>query len=366
MSDLKKTSKKTTPQAPKKNVLQKKKTNLSKPDNDILMLQKRVGNQAVQRLVNSRIIQAKLTVGQPNDKYEQEADRVADEVMRMPEAKVQRQVEDEEEELVQTKPMGEQITPLVQRQPEEEEEELLQTKSKGEPAQLTPHLESNINALEGTGQPLSEETRNFFEPRFGQDFSKVRVHHDSNANQLARSVNARAFTKGNNVVFGAGEYSPESSSGKRLLGHELVHVGQQKQVTSSHQKKTIRRQKKKSPIEKKLEKDEKIFKQVVLSLKPKKPKSNNEKFKKSIDSLLGTVGKDKVSNKLLKQLKLKPKYFPLLKFIGLGGYSIFQLNKKKVPNLSIDFKVKPNLILNIKTKGDFKNPKVMLNLKWRF
>jgi hypothetical protein len=65
------------------------------------------------------------------------------------------------------------------------------------------------------------------EPRFGTDFSAVRVHTDSNAQSLARSVNAQAFTVGNDVVFGAGQYAPESDSGKRLLAHELTHVIQQ-------------------------------------------------------------------------------------------------------------------------------------------
>ena len=208
------------------------------PAQDILNLHQTIGNQAVQRLFESGFIQGKLTVGKPNDKYEQEADRVADEVMRMPEPQVQRQnEEDEEEEMIQAKPVGEQITPLVQRQvepaeeeeaePEKEEEETIQAKVEGQTPQVIPSLESKINALQGGGQSLSKETRNFFEPRFGTDFSNVKIHTDSNANQLARSINARAFTRGNDVVFGGGEYSPENSGGKRLLGHELAHVVQQ-------------------------------------------------------------------------------------------------------------------------------------------
>ena len=202
-----------------------------KPAYDILNLQRSVGNQAVQRLFKSGYIQGKLTVGKPNDKYEQEADKVSDEVMRMPESKVQGQ--EEKEELVQTKPIGEQITPLVQRQaePEEEEEEQIQAKADGQAPQVSSGIESKINSLQGGGQPLSKETRNFFEPRFGHDFSGVRVHNDSNAHYLAQSINARAFTKGNDIVFGGSEYNPESSSGKRLLGHELVHVRQQRNKT---------------------------------------------------------------------------------------------------------------------------------------
>ncbi|MBW2690705.1 MAG: hypothetical protein JRC99_12335, partial [Deltaproteobacteria bacterium] len=97
----------------------------------LLTLQQTHGNRYVQRVVSG--IQAKLKVGQPGDIYEQEADRVADAVMRMPEPHVQRQadLEEEEEEILQTKPLVDQITPLVQRQvEEEEEEEMLQAKSR--------------------------------------------------------------------------------------------------------------------------------------------------------------------------------------------------------------------------------------------
>jgi len=232
MSEFKKTTKKAVIQRAKKNnAIQKKKVAFSKPANDISMLQKSVGNQAVQRLMKSGVIQAKLTIGQPNDKYEQEADKVADEIMRMPEPNIQ------------TKPRAEQVTPLVQRQSKTEEEELLQTKSTGETLQVTSSLESKINALEGGGEALSKETRAFFEPRFGKDFSKVRVHNNANAHQLAQSINAKAFTRGNNVVFGNGEYSPNSSSGKRLLGHELTHTIQQNQSKSKFiNNKVIQRQ----------------------------------------------------------------------------------------------------------------------------
>ncbi len=201
-------------------------------------------------------IQAKLTVGQPNDKYEREADRVADKVMGMPEPVLQRQPENEEEEALQTKPLADQITPLVQRQeaspeekeelqtklvdehlqrqPVEEEEEELQAKEvPGQTPQVSSSTESRINSLKVGGQPLDPSTRSFFEPRFGHDFSQVKVHADSHASEAAKSINARAFTMGNHVVMGAGEYQPKSQSGQRLLGHELTHVIQQGEGGSS-------------------------------------------------------------------------------------------------------------------------------------
>ena len=181
------------------------------PADRILFLQRTVGNQAVQRLIRSGVLQAKLRIGQPGDIYEQEADRGADAVMRMPEPGMQRQIEpeeEEEEETLQAKPLAEEITPLVQRQvepeEEEEEEEMLQAQSREDATSEVPNdLESQINAIRG-GQPLAESERAYFEPRFGADFSQVRLHTDSQAAESARAVNARAFTVGQDVMFGAG------------------------------------------------------------------------------------------------------------------------------------------------------------------
>jgi len=112
---------------------------MGSPADQVLYLQRTIGNQAVQRLIKSGALQAKLRIGQPGDVYEQEADRVADAVMRMPEVQRQVEPEDEEEETLQSKPLASQITPLVQvqRQEEpEEEEEMLQAKPLA--GQITP------------------------------------------------------------------------------------------------------------------------------------------------------------------------------------------------------------------------------------
>ena len=141
--------------------------------------------------------------------------------------KLRRQPEEEEEELILPKPLGEQITSAVQRQVEEKEELFRTKEMSGENAEITPDLESRINAIEGGGQPLPESERAFFELRFGCDFSKVRVHTDSRAAESARAVNARAFTVGQDVVFEAGQYAPGRNEGRRLMAHELTHVLQQ-------------------------------------------------------------------------------------------------------------------------------------------
>ena len=176
-------------------------------------------------------IQAKLTIGAPDDEYEREADRVADQVMRMPDPTVQRQAAGGGgRQPIQTNPIANTITPLVQRQvePEEEEEEAIQTKSiAGNSSPLTSGLHNQIQSFKGGGHPLPKTERMFFEPRFGVDFSNVRIHNDMKAANLAQSINAHAFTFRNNVVFGAGKYLPNLLSGKKLLAHELTHVVQQ-------------------------------------------------------------------------------------------------------------------------------------------
>lgn len=84
--------------------------------------------------------------------------------------------------------------------------------------------------LRSPGQPLDPATRAFFDPRFGHDFSRVRLHTDATAAESAREMNARAYTVGREVVFGAGRYSPGTGAGRGLLAHELVHVVQQRKA----------------------------------------------------------------------------------------------------------------------------------------
>jgi hypothetical protein len=89
------------------------------------------------------------------------------------------------------------------------------------------------DVLRSPGQPLDPEARTFFEPRFGQDFSQVRVHTDMRSAGSARAVSALAYTVGRNVVFAAGHYSPATSTGRKLLAHELTHVVQQSNSSCS-------------------------------------------------------------------------------------------------------------------------------------
>ncbi|BAY29886.1 hypothetical protein NIES2107_17300 [Nostoc carneum NIES-2107] len=205
----------------------------------LLQLQRQLGNRAV-----TQIIQARLTVGKANDVYEQEANRVADTVMRMPDSPVQRLPEERKEETAQMKPLVA-ITPLVQRQPQEEnkeenaqmlqrqtteeqqDEQVQAQESAGATPEVSPNLEGDIQAMRGNGQPLDASTRGFFEPRFGYNLEDVRIHKDANANKAARELNAEAFTIKKDIFFNAGRYDPQSSQGKWLLAHELTHTVQQ-------------------------------------------------------------------------------------------------------------------------------------------
>jgi Domain of unknown function (DUF4157)/Toxin with a conserved tryptophan and TIP tripeptide motif len=167
------------------------------------------------------VIQAKLQVNTPGDSYEQQADAVADQVMRM---------RDGDAPIVQRMP----LKPMngVMRMcsecaaSHEEEKEVQRKESGGAGGQSAPPIVSQVLAA-GGGQAMDSGTRQFMESRFGQDFSAVRIHTDSRAAESASAIQARAYTSGNNVVFGAGEYQPGSEGGRRLLAHELVHVGQQ-------------------------------------------------------------------------------------------------------------------------------------------
>ena len=89
-----------------------------------------------------------------------------------------------------------------------------------------PPLEAKIRSIRGVGEPLTASQRDFFEPRFGMDFSAIRLHTGSGAGELARSLEARAFTFGSEIVFGESEYNPGSPAGLHLLAHELAHVQQ--------------------------------------------------------------------------------------------------------------------------------------------
>jgi hypothetical protein len=140
-------------------------------------------------------IQPKLAVSMPGDPCEQEADRVAERVLRMPEPAAQR-----------ADPSTGSVAPSA--------------------------VADDVASALGSGRPLEPSVRQMFEPGFGEDFSRVRVHTDAMASESARAVNARAYTLGHDVVFAAEQYAPATMTGKSLLAHELTHVVQNRRGAS--------------------------------------------------------------------------------------------------------------------------------------
>jgi hypothetical protein len=136
-------------------------------------------------------IQTKTAIGSVNDPLETEADRIAEQVLRAPEASGRKEAGDTANSVQQ--PQG---------------------------------------ASAAAGRPLDGGMRAFFEPRFGYDFSKVRIYSDEQAAESARSIGALAYTMGSNIAFDSGRYRPETGEGRRLLAHELTHVVQQGHATS--------------------------------------------------------------------------------------------------------------------------------------
>ncbi|NEO40704.1 MAG: DUF4157 domain-containing protein [Moorea sp. SIOASIH] len=164
-------------------------------------------------------VQAKLKIGPAGDKYEQEADRVAKQVVQQlhgsqsgklqPRQTLQRLRNREVDEELQRKPT-------------------LQLKGDREGMTATPELESSIARSRCSGQPLSEGIREPMEKAFGGvDFSGVKVHTDGHSDKLNQSMQAKAFTTGQDVFFRQGAYDPGSQGGQELLAHELTHVVQQ-------------------------------------------------------------------------------------------------------------------------------------------
>jgi hypothetical protein len=221
--------------------------------NSIVNLQRTIGNQAVLRLLQSNAeernalltgtefphlghdfaripisppkagaLQTKLAINKPGDEYEQEADRVAEQVMRMPEPQLQRAC-----------PCGGGCPKCHTEQPGGEHEGLqpMRTQASDTSPILAPPIGNEV--LRSPGQPLDQATRAFMETRFGYDFSGVRVHTDRQAAQSAAGVEARAYTVGHDVVFGTREFAPGSHQGKRLIAHELAHVIQQTSLNQS-------------------------------------------------------------------------------------------------------------------------------------
>lgn len=150
--------------------------------------------------------QSILPVSQTKDASEIEADRIAEKVMRATDFQPP------------AKPLSESIAPPVQ------------TKSDGSGNSIDSKLSNKITSSQGGGNSLDDGAKMFMESRFGADFSRVKIHTDSNAVQMNRELNAKAFTFGNDIYFNQEQYKPSSANGRYLLAHELTHVLQQNKL----------------------------------------------------------------------------------------------------------------------------------------
>ena len=164
-------------------------------------------------------IQPKLTIGEPNDAYEREADRVAIEVVQKINSPAQSQrQENDSQEVSRAIDSGNAIrsSPIV-----------LHRKSSVPVGPASEDFEDKLSHARNGGVPLEPSTRGKMESAMGADFSRVKIHTDTSSDRLSQSIQAKAFTTGQDIFFKQGEYNPTSYNGQQLLAHELTHVIQQ-------------------------------------------------------------------------------------------------------------------------------------------
>lgn len=176
----------------------------------------------------ARALQPQLLVGAADDPFEREAQRTAEAVTSMTASR----------SAFGTLPIAATLTPVTQRavgktepptKKDDDEKKRIQKlpSASGGSETMPPGTESRINTMQTGGEPLSASLRGSFEPRFGYDFGAVRTHSGGEAAGAASAIGARAFTVGDHIFFGSGEYRPETPSGQRLIAHELTHTVQQ-------------------------------------------------------------------------------------------------------------------------------------------
>jgi len=171
-----------------------------------LRLQQQYGNRFVNRMMSQHAVQTKLKIGEPGDRYEQEADFVADKVMSMPDPQVEGLGGSEEDQ----------------------DGLFLQKEMATTPSEAAHSPGGRVGIPKEGGEPLPVSEKAFFETRFGFDFSDARIHTGSAASETAQALQAKAFTADRHIVFGSGQYAPGTADGRKLMAHELTHFIQQR------------------------------------------------------------------------------------------------------------------------------------------
>jgi HEAT repeat protein len=174
------------------------------------------------------LLQRKLTIGQVNDPLEHEADRVADQMMHIPASDLS--VTKAAPQLSPRCACGGGCPKCIEEQGHSKEAGGMVEAAAGEAPAIVHQV------LRSPGQPLDTSSRAYFEPRFGQDFSWVQIHTGVPAERSARAVAGNAYTVGNHIVFGAGQFAPGTNKGRWLIAHELAHVVQQQASQASIQR----------------------------------------------------------------------------------------------------------------------------------
>ncbi len=184
-------------------------------------IHRKYGAQAVRYLWSTGQIQAKFGLSRPADPLEQAADKRAEEMLSQPHR-------EQKESLSPTPASTKEPDPPGKSDTARKKESSVQSASSSSP--VNPVAERAIHRITGeSGSPLPASERRFFESRLGSDLSEVRLHTNGDAAGAAASIHARAFTLGEDIVFGKGEYRPGTADGRKLLAHELAHVEQQRE-----------------------------------------------------------------------------------------------------------------------------------------
>ena len=283
------------------------------------------GNQPQPSFFSPVAVQAKLSVSHPDDPQEKEADAVADHVMRMPDPAAA-PMSNKEEDKVHRKEDGvgfeiqrsalsyaeipvaadesQETTPISRKANSLFHSDIIQRSGRGPPTGIM-QFENNLHSSKGYGMPMPESTQQFMQSRFNADFSGVRIHTGSYAENMSGSIQAQAFTHGSDVYFNSGKFAPHTEAGGTLLAHELTHTIQQGAVhtnstspsssPSSVQRKDIVQRVPSGPVPQLTNAVEKAkTKEGKINAGKEGPDGNREGWQDLLEIFKSTFGDDKI------------------------------------------------------------------------
>jgi hypothetical protein len=188
-------------------------------------LKYRSGAKPEQQASRKNTVQPKLKVTEPGDKYEQEAEAMAEKVVR--------KKKEEPETGIIARAVQSQKPATASNDNPDETKLLMRKAEAGAGIHVSSGMASQLSQTQHTGASLPDSTKSFMESAFNRDFSGVKIHTDQKASSMNEEINAKAFTHGNHIYFNTGQFSPGSPEGKHLLAHELTHVVQQNETATT-------------------------------------------------------------------------------------------------------------------------------------